>query len=45
MKNLLYKLLRISNDVRAVQKGKVGRRIGRRMWGKATGKAAGKLFG
>lgn len=45
MKNLLYKLLRLSNDLNAVQKGKVGRRIGRRMWGKATGKAAGKLFG
>ena len=44
MKKLLYKALKISNDVNAVSKGKVGKRIGRRVYGKATGKLARKLF-
>lgn len=45
MKNLLYKLLKYSNDVNAVKKGKTGRRIGRRLAGKATGKIFKRLFG
>ena len=44
MKKLLYKALKISNDVNAVTKGKVGKRIVRRAYGKATGKLARKLF-
>jgi hypothetical protein len=44
MKSLIYKLLRISNDINAIQKGKVGRRIGRRVAGKATGRLFGKIF-
>ena len=44
MKKLLYKALKISNDVNAVSKGNVGKRIGRRAYGKATGKLARKLF-
>ena len=44
MKKLLYKALKITNDVNAVSKGKVGKRIGRRAYGKATGKLARKLF-
>lgn len=45
MKDLIYALLGLSNDVRAVRKGKVGRRVGRRIYGKASGKLARKLFG
>lgn len=44
MKSLIYKALRISNDINAVQKGKVGRRIGRRLYGKGTGRIARRLF-
>lgn len=44
MKSLIYKLLRISNDINAIKKGKVGRRIGRRIYGKATGRLARKIF-
>ena len=44
LKSLIYQLLKYSNDVNAVQKGKVGRRVGRRVAGKATGKAFKKLF-
>lgn len=44
LKSMLYKLLKYSNDVNAVKKGKVGKRIGRRVVGKAAGKGIGKLF-
>jgi hypothetical protein len=44
MKRLLYALLRWSNDVNAVQKGKVGRRIGRRIVGRETGRWMRSLF-
>ena len=44
MKKLLYSLLKYSNDINAVKKGKVGRRVGRRIYGKASGKMARKLF-
>ena len=44
LKSFIYAVLRVSNDVNAVQKGKVGRRIGRRLYGKATGRLAGRLF-
>jgi len=37
LKSFLYDLLRISNDINAAKKGKVGQRVGRR--------AAGKIFG
>jgi len=43
-KSLLYKLLRISNDVNAIKRGKIGRRILRRIAGKSTGKLFRKLF-
>jgi hypothetical protein len=38
--SLLYKLLRISNDVNAIQRGPnaIGRRIGRKMVGRLAGK-------
>lgn len=42
--SFLYKLLRTSNDIKAVSKGKIGRRIARRAYGKATGKVARRLF-
>ena len=45
MKRMLYRLLRISNDVNAIRKGKVGRRIGRRVYGKIAGRGARRLFG
>ena len=43
-KSLIYNLLKLSNDLNAVQKGKVGRRIGRRAAGKATGTVFRKIF-
>lgn len=45
MKRLLYKLLGLSNDVRAVRKRRVPRRIARRVYGKASGRLARRLFG
>jgi len=44
LKSTIYKILRISNDINAIKKGKVGKRIGRRVFGKATGRLMGKLF-
>lgn len=44
-KTLIYQLLKLSNDLNAIVKGKVGRRIGRRIYGKATGRLAGRWFG
>jgi len=43
-KRHIYQLLKITNDINAIAKGRVGRRIGRRVAGKATGKAMRKLF-
>ncbi|MEI3596735.1 MULTISPECIES: hypothetical protein [unclassified Oceanobacillus] len=44
MKRLIYKLLRISNDMNAIRRGKIGKRLGRRLLGKITGKGIGRLF-
>ena len=41
----IYKALKYINDVKAVKKGKVGRRVGRRIYGKAAGRLARKWFG
>ncbi|MFD2658639.1 hypothetical protein [Gracilibacillus thailandensis] len=43
-KSLIYKILKYSNDVDAVRKGKVGKRVGRRVAGKATGKMLKNIF-
>jgi len=40
VRDLLYKLLALSNDVRAVRRGRVGRRIA----GRVTGRAMGRVF-
>jgi hypothetical protein len=45
VRNFLYKALRISNDVRAVRRGRIGRRVVRRAYGRLTGRLARKLFG
>ena len=45
LRSAIYRALRISNDLRAVRRGRVGRRIARRVYGKATGRLARKLFG
>jgi hypothetical protein len=45
VRDLLYALLRLSNDWRAIKRGRVGRRVGRRIYGRATGRAARKMFG
>lgn len=45
MKSMLYALLRFSNDVNAVRKGRVGRRIIRRGVGRATGRAMRRWLG
>ena len=42
-KSTIYKLLKWSNDLNAIKKGKVGKRVGRRVLGKATGKGIGKV--
>jgi hypothetical protein len=44
IKSLIYKLLRLSNDINAVRRGRVGKRIARRAYGKATGRLARRLF-
>lgn len=43
-KRTAYRLLKYSNDINAVRRGRVGRRIGRRVYGKASGRLARKLF-
>jgi hypothetical protein len=44
-RSAIYRALRLSNDVRAVRRGRIGRRIARRVYGKATGRLARRLFG
>lgn len=44
MKSWLYRLLRLSNDLDAVPRGRIGRRIARRAYPKATGRLARRLF-
>lgn len=41
----IYKALRTYNDLKAVKRGRIGRRIGRRAYGKLSGRLARKLFG
>jgi hypothetical protein len=43
-RSALYALLRYSNDVRAIRRGRVGRRIACRIVGRATGRTMGRLF-
>jgi hypothetical protein len=43
-KSMVYKGLRYSNTVSAVQKGTVPKRAGRVAYGKVTGRIAGWLF-
>lgn len=38
-----YQALRISNDINAIRRGRVGKRIQRRFWGKVFGRIIGKL--
>lgn len=45
VKGWLYRVLRLSNDLNAVRRRRVGRRVGRRIYGKATGRLARALFG
>lgn len=44
MKSTIYKLLRLSNDVNAIRRGRGGRRLARRAYGRATGRAARRIF-
>lgn len=44
MKRLIYKLLRLSNDVNAISKGKYGKRILRKASLRSTSKLINKLF-
>lgn len=43
MRGLLYRALRLSNDIRAVKRGTIGKRIVRRAAGKASGRAIRRL--
>ena len=44
IKSMIYTALRISNDINAVKKGKIGKRIKRRVAGKMAGRFINKLF-
>lgn len=44
LKSIIYKALRISNDINAVRRGRVGKRIGRRVSGRFAGKIIRKIF-
>lgn len=44
MIDFLYRLLRFSNDVNAVSRGKVPQRAGRVMAGRAAGRLFARLF-
>lgn len=44
LKRNIYKALRISNDINAIRRGKVGKRIQRRVAGRVTGKGMRKWF-
>jgi len=45
IKSQVYRGLRISNDINAVRRGRIGRRVARRAYGKVTGRLARRLFG
>jgi hypothetical protein len=40
----VYRALRITNDVNAVRRGRVGRRIARRAAGRITGRVLARIF-
>ncbi|WP_020008584.1 hypothetical protein [Salinicoccus albus] len=44
MKRLLYKILKYSNDAKAVKNNRIGQRAGRRIFGKISGKIARSIF-
>lgn len=44
LKRTLYRLLRISNDINAVRRGRIGQRIGRRAAGRVSGRLIRRLF-
>jgi len=44
IRRTLYKLLRISNDISAIKRGRFGRRIGRRVLRRTTGRGIRRLF-
>ena len=43
-KSTIYKILRISNDINAIMKGKGLQRLGRRLGGRYTSKGLNNLF-
>lgn len=44
LKRTIYKLLRISNDIDAIRRGRIKQRIGRRIAGRIAGKTIRRLF-
>lgn len=44
VKSMIYKALRISNDINAIKKGKIAQRVGRRITGRMTSKMMNKMF-
>lgn len=44
-KRQIYRWLRLSNDLRAIRRGTIGRRVARGTSGRTTGRLARKLFG
>lgn len=45
LKSWIYTGLKVSNDVNAARRGKVGRRIARRAYGRVSGRLARRIFG
>lgn len=44
LRNTLYTILRIANDIRAIRQGKITQRVGRRVAGRIAGKAIRRIF-
>jgi len=44
IRRTLYRLLRISNDINAVRRGRIGKRIARRVSGRVAGRGIRRLF-
>lgn len=44
LKRNIYRILRVSNDINAIRRGRIGRRVGRRVAGRMSGKLIRRIF-
>lgn len=44
LKRNIYRILRVSNDINAIRRGRFGRRVGRRVAGRMSGKLIRRIF-